>query len=468
MVLPNDECERIEALRRCHILDTAPEDVFDELALLAAQICRTPIALITLVDAKREWFKSKFGLTVDEIPRESSFCAYTIQRPGLFAIRDALGDGRFSNNPLVVAEPKIRSYAGVPLITSEGFAVGTLCVMSTVPKLLSKCQIRALEILGRQVSRWIALRCRAARMEAAVVGRDVSSTILKPEVGHASQANYTETINGKPNTVYATENLFASSRAFLLRRLALGLLRDEFSVHFQPKIELASRQVTGFEALVRWVHPDLGLILPGEFIPVAEEEASHIESLTLCVLKQTLQRACAYGWVARGLHVAVNLSARSLQDGRLPGLIMAILETWNFPAHLLVLEITESAFMSDFSRARATLNRLRAIGVMLSVDDYGTGYSSLAYLKELPLQELKIDRAFVTNIQRRERDLAIVRATVELAHQLGMTVVAEGVEDMATLETLDGIGCDGAQGYAIARPMGTEELAVWLETHCPA
>lgn len=122
--------------------------------------------------------------------------------------------------------------------------------------------------------------------------------------------------------------------------------------------------------------------------------------------------------------------------------------------------------MYDFSRARATLNRLREIGVSLSVDDYGTGYSSLAYLKELPLQELKIDRVFVTNIQRRERDFAIVRATVELAHKLGMTVVAEGVEDMATLETLDGIGCDAAQGYAIARPMRAEELSEWLGTHC--
>src|SRR5205809_5761307 len=167
MVLPNDECERIEALRRCHILDTAPEDVFDELALLAAQICRTPIALITLVDAKREWFKSKFGLTVDQIPRESSFCEYTIQRPGLFAIRDALEDGRFSKNPLVLAEPKIRSYAGVPLITAEGFAVGTLCVMSPVPKLLSKDQVGALEILGRQVSRWITLRHSSSRRGAA-------------------------------------------------------------------------------------------------------------------------------------------------------------------------------------------------------------------------------------------------------------------------------------------------------------
>jgi EAL domain-containing protein (putative c-di-GMP-specific phosphodiesterase class I) len=144
---------------------------------------------------------------------------------------------------------------------------------------------------------------------------------------------------------------------------------------------------------------------------------------------------------------------------------MGILESWNFPARSLVLEITESAFMSDFSRARATLNRLREIGVALSVDDYGTGYSSLAYLQELPLQELKIDRVFVTNIQRRERDLAIVRATVELAHKLGMTVVAEGVEDIATLETLNAIGCDGAQGYAIARPMRAEDLTEWLETH---
>jgi EAL domain-containing protein (putative c-di-GMP-specific phosphodiesterase class I) len=461
MVVPNSESQRIEALHRCNILDTAPEDAFDELAILAAQICYTPIALITLVDADRQWFKSKLGLTVDEIPRESSFCAYTIQHHGLFAIRDALEDSRFVNNPLVAAEPKVRSYAGVPLITAEGFAVGTLCVMSPVPKLLSKDQTRALEILGRQVSRWIALRHRTARMGTGAAGWEVSSMPARAEVEHIGQANDDEATL----TIDAPLKHLVDSRSYLLRRMAIGLLRDEFVVHFQPKIELASRHVTGFESLVRWMHPDLGLILPEEFIPVAEEAASHIESLTLCVLKQTLQRACACGWVERGLHVAINLSARSLQDGRLPGLIMGILETWNFPPRSLILEITESAFMSDFSRARATLNRLRDIGVSLSVDDYGTGYASLAYLKDLPLQELKIDRAFVTNIQRRERDLAIVRATVELAHKLGMTVIAEGVEDLATLETLQRIGCDGAQGYAIARPMRPEELIGWLATH---
>ena len=463
MVVPNNESERIEALHRCNILDSAPEDAFDELALLAAQICGSPIALITLVDANRQWFKSKLGLTVDQIPRESSFCEYTIQRPGLFAIRDALEDGRFSNNPLVSAEPKIRSYAGVPLITSEGFAVGTLCVMSPVPKLLSKDQIKALEILGRQVSRWIALRHPSSRMGAAA-GVHASAMIGRSE--RAGQASHTNRLMRTLTTPPLENPAAGSSRAFLLKRLALALRHDEFTVHFQPKIELASRQVTGFEALVRWIHPELGLILPQEFIPIAEEEASQIESLTLCVLKQTVQQACARGWVERGLQVAVNLSAASLQDGRLPGQIMGILESWKFPARLLILEITESAFMYDFSRARATLNRLREIGVSLSVDDYGTGYSSLAYLKELPLQELKIDRVFVTNIQRRERDFAIVRATVELAHKLGMTVVAEGVEDMATLETLDGIGCDAAQGYAIARPMRAEELSEWLGTHC--
>ena len=298
----------------------------------------------------------------------------------------------------------------------------------------------------------------------AAAGVHASAMIGKSE--RAGQASHTNRLMQTLTTPPLENPAAGSSRAFLLKRLALALRHDEFTVHFQPKIELASRQVTGFEALVRWIHPELGLILPQEFIPIAEEEASQIESLTLCVLKQTVQQACARGWVERGLQVAVNLSAASLQDGRLPGQIMGILESWKFPARLLILEITESAFMYDFSRARATLNRLREIGVSLSVDDYGTGYSSLAYLKELPLQELKIDRVFVTNIQRRERDFAIVRATVELAHKLGMTVVAEGVEDMATLETLDGIGCDAAQGYAIARPMRAEELSEWLGTHC--
>jgi EAL domain-containing protein (putative c-di-GMP-specific phosphodiesterase class I) len=249
-----------------------------------------------------------------------------------------------------------------------------------------------------------------------------------------------------------------------LRRLSPALAQNELTVHFQPKIELGTKRVTGFEALVRWLHPSLGFVLPEEFIPLAET-SGQIAMLTPWVLEQTLSRAHTAGWPDRGLQVAVNLSARNLQDAGLPGQIGDILKSWNFPPHFLTLEITESAVMSDFAGALAILNQLREIGVSLSVDDFGTGHSSLAYLKELPLQEMKIDRALVTNVHRFDRDSAIVKFTVDLGHNLGMSVIGEGVEETATLQRLSELGCDGAQGYAIGRPMRPEDIGTWLNAY---
>ena len=252
------------------------------------------------------------------------------------------------------------------------------------------------------------------------------------------------------------------TRRPLLKRLRPALLRNELTLHFQPKIRLGSGQVTGFEALVRWIHPRLGFVGPAEFIPMAET-SGQIQPLTLWVLEQSLKRAQQNGLLDHHFQIAVNLSAQNLQDTRLPDQIRHLLDTNGFPAGSLMLEITESVVMSDFSRAVSVLIGLRDIGVLLSVDDFGTGYSSLAYLKEMPLHEIKIDRSFVTHAHRRERDCAIVKSTVELGHNLGMTVVAEGVEEISTLQTLREVGCDGAQGYAIGRPMWPEQIATWLQ-----
>ena len=439
MVLPKYELERLEALRRCNILDTFPEIAFDELTFLASQICRAPVALVAMVDEGRCWFKSRLGLAVDEVPNDFSLCAHAILKPEVFTVRDALKDHRFSHNTLVATDPKLRFYAGTPLITPDGFAVGTLCVMDYVPRTLSKNQLNALSILGHQGSRLIALRHKDG---ARLLESKYDSKVKKAEPAES------------PST----------PRRNALLRLSPALAQNELTIHFQPKIELGSKRVTGFEALVRWLHPSLGFILPGEFIPLAET-SGQIAMLTPWVLDQTLERAYAAGWPDRGLQVAVNLSARNLQDAGLPRQISGILKHWSFPPHFLTLEITESAVMSDFNGALAILNQLREIGVSLSVDDFGTGHSSLAYLKELPLQEMKIDRALVTNVHRCDRDSAIVKFTVDLGHNLGMSVVGEGVEEPATLQALTELGCDGAQGYAIGRPMRPEDIGTWLNTH---
>jgi EAL domain-containing protein (putative c-di-GMP-specific phosphodiesterase class I) len=467
--------ERLDAVRRCDILDTSPEAAFDELTFLASQICRAPIALVAIVDENRWWFKSKFGLSLDEVQDDFTLCSHTVCGHDVFTITDAQEDTRFSSDSLVCQGPQIRFYAGTPLVTPDGFAVGTLCVMDHLPRTLATEQLRALQILGHQGSRLVALRHKDTARMLGSTDRgwarllssydDFVSEALKEFSSRTFVvAGFNPADDARAETQEESEANRAALRNNLLQQLAPALLQNELTVHFQPKINLQSKRVTGFEALVRWLHPTLGFVLPDEFIPLAES-SGQIAALTPWVIEQTVARAQSDGWPGKGLQVAVNLSARNLHEATLPERIEEILKNNSFPPASLMLEITESAVMSDFAYALDTLNRLREIGVSLSVDDFGTGYSSLAYLKELPLQELKIDRALIANVHRSQRDSAIVKFAVDLAHNLGMSVVGEGVEEIATLRTLTDIGCDGAQGFAVGRPMRPAEVANWLQTH---
>jgi EAL domain-containing protein (putative c-di-GMP-specific phosphodiesterase class I) len=220
--------------------------------------------------------------------------------------------------------------------------------------------------------------------------------------------------------------------------------------------------VRGVEALVRWSHPELGPIPPIEFVPLAESTAL-IHPLTTFVLETALRQQRE--WHDRGydLSMAVNLSARSLLDVALPLQISALLTAHGVEPARLVLEITESTLMTDPARALRVLDALDALGVRISIDDFGTGYSSLARLKDLPVHELKIDRAFVTSMQTIHSDAVIVRSTIDLARNLGLAVVAEGVEDRSVLNELGDLGCDAAQGYYLSRPVPPAELLVWLD-----
>jgi len=213
----------------------------------------------------------------------------------------------------------------------------------------------------------------------------------------------------------------------------------------------------GMEGLLRWTHPQRGAIPPQEFVALAEHTGL-ITSLSRWVLGAALRQQRI--WRAAGvfLPVAVNLSMHDLHDRGLPDLVRQLLEVAGLPASVLEIEITESTLMADPARARAALTRLRDLGVRIAVDDFGTGYSSLAYLKELPVHELKIDRSFVRDVCAGGADLAIVESIVDLAHKLGLTVVAEGIEDAATRDVLTGLGCDQAQGYYFARPMPAEQI----------
>jgi diguanylate cyclase (GGDEF)-like protein len=262
--------------------------------------------------------------------------------------------------------------------------------------------------------------------------------------------------------VYSSKlDSFDATRLLLLGQVRAALQRAEFELYYQPKIDLRSGRVVGVEALVRWRHPDRGLLMPAAFIPLLEQTAL-IGPITLQLIDSALGQAVR--WRKRGfeLDVAVNLSARNLLDRDLSGQVAALLDRHAFPPERLTLEITESATMSDPARAAEVLHALRAIGARISIDDFGTGNASLGYLASLPAGEIKIDRSFVAAVCADKRAEAIVRSVVDLARELGMRVVAEGIETRAVMERLIALDCDVGQGYLISRPLAAAEATAWL------
>lgn len=256
---------------------------------------------------------------------------------------------------------------------------------------------------------------------------------------------------------HASANHYTPERLAMVAELRRAVMRGELLVEYQPCVDLRTGAIRAVEGLARWHHPTRGFVPPDEFIPIAERSGL-IPELTTAVMRTALLQCAA--WRADGLtlRVAVNLSARSLVDGELPGTVADLLAESGLPPTALALEITESSIMEDPARTIAMLNRLSSMGVTLAVDDYGTGYSSLAYLKNLPVDELKLDRTFVTDMLTDGRDRTIVSNTITLAHELGLRVVAEGVEDQATQDALADMGCDLGQGYHICRPRTASQI----------
>jgi diguanylate cyclase (GGDEF)-like protein len=244
-----------------------------------------------------------------------------------------------------------------------------------------------------------------------------------------------------------------------LRRALEGT--GELFLNYQPKYTLDGERIEGLEALLRWQHPTQGLIPPGDFIPAAEGTGI-ILRLTEYVLDLSLAQMRRWMDAGHAVPVAVNLSTRCLLDAGLPDLVGRLLSEHGVPAALLRLEVTESAVMGDAARCMEVLQRLHDLGVKLSIDDFGTGYSSMAYLRRLPVDELKIDRSFVLGMTTTAHDAVLVRTAIDLGHNLGLTVVAEGVEGVEHVSALRDLGCDIAQGYHYARPMGGEQMSELL------
>jgi diguanylate cyclase len=255
-------------------------------------------------------------------------------------------------------------------------------------------------------------------------------------------------------------------RLALLGELRRALEQRQLLLHYQPKVDAHSGQLLGVEALVRWQHPEHGLVPPDEFIPLAERTGL-IGPLTHYVLDEALRQGRQWSDAGHKLSVSVNVSARRLLDLQFPDEVAALLERHQLPAEQLVIELTESTIMADPVHALDILTRLNTMGVQLSIDDFGTGYSSMAYLKHLPVHELKVDRSFVSQMLQSSSDAVIVHSTIDLGRNLGLRVVAEGVENALTLQQLGLLGCHAVQGYHISRPIAPDDLTSWLEGDRP-
>jgi diguanylate cyclase (GGDEF)-like protein len=316
----------------------------------------------------------------------------------------------------------------------------------------------------RQAVEWpFTLRGLTLEVEASIGialfpehGTDVD-TLLR----HADVAMYQCKEAHSGVGIYSPErDVYSPDRLKLLGELRRAIEQNELVLYYQPKVSLRTSEVTGFEALVRWQHPEQGLLTPERFVPFAEHTGL-IKPLTRYVMREAV-RACAK-WQELGLDlgVAVNLSARDLLDLHLPDEVRLLLSETRIDPGCLELEITENTILSDPARTRTILNRLKELGVRLAIDDFGSGYSSLGYLKRLPLDVLKIDKSFVMTMLADDDSAAIVRSTIDLAHNLGLEVVAEGVATESIGGALAALRCDSAQGFYFAGPMPESEAASW-------
>jgi diguanylate cyclase (GGDEF)-like protein/PAS domain S-box-containing protein len=290
-------------------------------------------------------------------------------------------------------------------------------------------------------------------------GTDIRTLLRRADV-----AMYTAKRNGSGITAYSKEQDEKDPyRLILMGDLRAAIDKQELFLVYQPKANLKTKEIEGVEALIRWNHPKLGLVYPNDFIPIAEH-IGVINSITSWVLIEAIKQNRKWEKQGLDIEIAVNLSVRNLQDFELPIRLQALLDKHEVSPHKITLEITESFIMSDPKHAKEVLMKIHHMGIKLSIDDFGTGYSSLAYLKTLPVNTIKIDKSFITDMVSNSTDSMIVRSVIFLAHNLGLKVVAEGVENEEIWDLLVSYNCDMAQGYYIEKPLMEHDLKLWLET----
>jgi len=319
------------------------------------------------------------------------------------------------------------------------------------------------EKLREELSRPVVVSDLGLEVEASIgIARyPAHGTDVETLLRHADVALYIAKEAHVPTLYDAEHDHYSRARLTLVGELRRAIDEGQLVVHYQPKADMATGAIASVEALVRWAHPDHGLLSPDRFVPLAEHTGL-IRPLTRWVLDTAL--AQCWAWERQGLDVgvSVNVSGRDLMDLHLPDEVAGLLARHGLEAGRLELEITENTILTDPVRARAVLERLSELGVGLAIDDFGTGHSSLGYLRRLPVDVLKIDKSFVLAMEEDESDAAIVRSAIDLAHNLGLSVVAEGVESESVWTTLAGLGCDTAQGYLLGRPAEAPALTPTL------
>jgi diguanylate cyclase (GGDEF)-like protein len=384
---------------------------------------------------------------------------------GFKAINDTLGHPAGDSLLRQVAESLRESVRPVDVVSRLGgdeFAI----LLTQLPS-ETQARVIALHLLAR-------LRANSYQVDGVALSVDASIGVaLLPNHGEDSDlllqradvAMYQAKRAHTDVAVYdEAKDTHDVSQLGLLAELRRAVELDELTLHYQPKVSLVTGNLEGVEALVRWEHPTRGLLPPGDFIPMAENTGL-MQPLTEWVLRRAIGQAVQWRDAGLMIAVAVNLSPLSLLDQDLPRLVLRLLADASLPAHLLELEITETAIMTDPARATQVLTHLQAMGVRVAIDDFGVGYTSLAYLKTLPVATLKIDRCFIAEILHSDKDQAIVESVIGLGHKLGLTVLAEGIESEVVRERLISLNCDEGQGYHIGRPMTPEQLDNWIIDH---
>lgn len=580
----SDEADRLEALRALNLLDTPASETFDRTTRLAARLFGTPMAAVSLIDERRQWFKSRVGLVIAEVPREHAFCQHTIAAPDVMVVPDATCDTRFDANPLVQGEPHIRFYAGAPLVTRDGHAIGALCVLDDKPRLMADADRQTLAELAALVMAQIELHQagsradpitglpnqfryqddlqRLARQHAGEEWIGVAVDLAPPEeindvlravgaihadnlvrlaasiiadqlgpaiqIYHVRLTRFAFLMPAAAETDWQTVITQLADRlhrhvlfndfpvmfpacagivpfrmgelaAHDIARMALSAVHDaraageywalydaesdrahqrrhrllsclpaalaspdQLRLVYQPRIDVRSDRCLGVEALLRWRHPQFGAISPGEFIPVVEQTALS-RGITERVMHDALAQSAAWDRQGMDLAVSINITARNLEEPDLTERVEQALRRHDLLPDRVELEFTEGALLHNSPRSMQQLRDLRALGLRIAVDDFGTGYCNFSYLRQLPASVVKLDQSFIRTLPSSAADQIIVRAMISMAHDLGYRVVAEGVERQEVLDLITELGADEAQGYWFCRPIAPDDLVDWLD-----